>query len=166
MLDIDMPKRKGLEIASIIQEKQLFVAILILTVYKEEDMFDAAMDAGVRGYVLKENAIVEIIEAMKVVAQGRYYITPVLSNHLATRSNRAKELLQRKPSLEDLTTSEKRILKLVTLSKTSKEIADELGISYRTVETHRTNIATKLNIHGTHSLLKFAMENRSALADQ
>jgi DNA-binding NarL/FixJ family response regulator len=163
VLDIDMPKKKGLEIARIIQERRLFVAVLILTVYKEEDIFDAAMDAGVRGYVLKETAAVDIIEAMKVVAQGRYYVSPTLSTYLATRSNRAKELLQKRPSLADLTTTEKRILRLVALSKTSKEIADELGISYRTVETHRTNIATKLNIHGTHSLLKFALENKQAL---
>jgi len=163
VLDIDMPRKKGLEIARIIRDKRLFVSVLMLTIYKEEDMFDAAMDAGVRGYVLKETAAIDIIEAMKVVAQGRYYVSPILSDYLAARNNRAKELLHRRPSLADLTPAEKRILRLVAQSKTSKDIADELGISYRTVETHRTNIATKLNIHGTHSLLKFALENKGAL---
>jgi DNA-binding NarL/FixJ family response regulator len=163
VLDIDMPKKKGLEIARIIHERNLFVAVLILTVYKEEDVFDAAMDVGVRGYVLKQTAVVDILEAMKIVAQGRYYFSPILSDHLVARSRRAKELLQRKPSLADLTDTERRILRLISQNKTSKEIADELGISYRTVETHRTNIAAKLNIHGTHSLLKFALENRQSL---
>lgn len=163
VLDIDMPGKRGLEVARILQEKRSFVAVLILTIYRQEDMFDAAMDAGVRGYVLKETAAVDILEAMKTVAGGRYYFSPTLSSFLVERSNRARKLLEQRPSLADLTVSEKRILGFIAQNKTSKEIADALRISYRTVETHRTNIAAKLNIHGTHSLLKFAIENRQEL---
>ena len=163
VLDIDMPEMRGLQVARVVKEKNLFVAVIILTIYKEEDMFNEAMDAGVRGYVMKETAVIDLLEAMKVVAMGKYYFSPAIAGHLVGRSQRAKNLLMQKPSLADLTPAEQRILKLIAVNKTSKEIADELSISYRTVETHRTNIATKLNIHGSHSLLKFALENKSAL---
>ena len=165
VLDIDMPRMSGLQVAKKVSEKNLFVAVVILTIYNQEDMFNEAMDCGVRGYVLKETAAVDIIEAMKTVAEGRYYVSPVLASHLVGRSQRANDLLKSKPSLSDLTPAERRILKLISQNKTSKDIGEELGISYRTVETHRTNIAVKLNIHGTHSLLKFAIEHKSTLAD-
>jgi DNA-binding NarL/FixJ family response regulator len=163
VLDIDMPELRGLQVAGLVKQKQLFVAVIILTIYKEEDMFHEAMDAGVRGYVMKESAVIDLLEAMKTVAMGKYYFSPVISGYLVGRSQRAAHLLAQKPSLADLTPAEQRILKLIAFNKTSKEIADELAISYRTVETHRTNIATKLNIHGSHSLLKFAIDNKSAL---
>ena len=163
VLDIDMPIMRGLQVAHRIKEKGLFVAVIILTIYKEEDMFNEAMDAGVYGYVLKESATIDLIEAIKTVTMGRYYFSPALTGHLVSRSQRAKDLLHRKPTLTDLTSAERRILKPISFNKTSKEIVDELSISYRTVETHRTNIATKLNIHGSHSLLKFALENKAAL---
>ena len=163
VLDIDMPQMRGLQVARMVQEKKLFVAVVILTIYKEEDMFNEAMDAGVRGYVMKETAVIDLLEAMKTVAMGEYYFSPALAGHLVGRSQRAKQLLTQKPSISNLTPSEKRILKLIALNKTSKEIAEDLSISYRTVETHRTNIATKLDIHGSHSLLKFAFEHKSVL---
>ncbi len=163
VLDIDMPELRGLQVARAIQDKELFVGVIILTIYREEDMFNEAMDSGVRGYVMKETAVIDLLEAMKAVAMGEYFFSPSLAGHLVGRSQRVRHLLAQKPSLADLTPAERRILKLIALNKTSKNIADDLGISYRTVETHRTNIATKLNIHGSHSLLKFALENKSSL---
>jgi DNA-binding NarL/FixJ family response regulator len=155
----------GLQVAKAVREKNLFVAIIVLTIYKEKEMFDEAMDLGVQGYVLKETAAADIIDAIKTVANGRYYLSPALSTHLVGRSRSAKALLEKTPSIADLTPAERRVLRLISQSKTSKDIAEELGVSYRTVETHRTNIAEKLNIHGTHSLLKFALEHRSALSE-
>jgi DNA-binding CsgD family transcriptional regulator len=79
------------------------------------------------------------------------------------RSSRVQELLLSKPQIEDLTASERRILKLVADDRTSKEIADQLGISVKTVENHRLSICHKLNLHGSHSLLKFAFDHKSHL---
>jgi DNA-binding NarL/FixJ family response regulator len=163
LLDIDMPHMTGLQVARAIREKNLFVATIILTIYKEEDMFNEAMDAGVRGYVLKETAVIDLLDAIKAVTMGEYYFSPALSGYLVGRSKRAKTLLAHKPTLQSLTPSERRILTLIAQSKTSKDIADALNISYRTVETHRTNIATKLNLHGPNSLLRFALEHKSSL---
>ncbi len=163
LLDIDMPRMSGLQVARAIQAKGLFVATIMLTIYKEEDMFNEAMDAGVRGYVLKETAVIDLLDAIRTVTMGKYYFSPAISGYLVSRSKRAKELLSQKPTLQSLTPSEQRILKFIGQNKTSKEIADDLNISFRTVETHRTNITTKLNLHGPHSLLKFALEHKSSL---
>jgi len=165
VLDIDMPALKGFQVARAVQDKGLHVAVIILTIYKEEDMFNAAIDSGARGYVLKETAIVDVLKAIKTVTMGEYFFSPAISGYLVKRSQRAKELLQKKPALGSLTSTERRILQHVASDKTSKEIAAELNVSPRTVETHRANIATKLGIHGTHSLLKFALQNKTALTD-
>jgi DNA-binding NarL/FixJ family response regulator len=166
ILDIDMPSMSGLAVAREVKRRELDVAVAILTIYREEDMFNEAMDSGVRGYVLKETAAIDLLDAIRTMADGRYYFSPELSSLLVGRSQRARDLLKERPSLADLTASERRILRLISLQKTSKEIADELFISIRTVETHRRNIAAKLGIHGAHCLLKFAVEHRSVLTSQ
>jgi DNA-binding NarL/FixJ family response regulator len=162
VLDIDMPRMNGLNVARAVQEKNLPVATVILTVYKEEDMFNEALEAGVRGYVVKDSAVIDLLDALKAVTMGKYYFSPSLSGYLLARNRRTKELVGQVPALQNLTPSEQRILKLIAQSKSSKEIAESLNISYRTVETHRTNIATKLSLHGPNSLLKFALEHKSS----
>ncbi|MBI3195826.1 MAG: response regulator transcription factor, partial [Ignavibacteriae bacterium] len=95
--------------------------------------------------------------------KNEYYICPSISNYLINQNVKEKRLTKAKPGLDSLTPSEKQILRFIAESKTSKEIADDLHISFRTVENHRTNICTKLNIHGSHALLKFAFENKHLL---
>jgi DNA-binding CsgD family transcriptional regulator len=97
------------------------------------------------------------------VAAGHSYISPVLSGYLLARRADAQSLRQGKPGLFQLTPAERRVLKLIAQDKTSKEIAKQLGVSLRTIENHRTNICSKLDVHGIHSLLKFAFENQSRL---
>lgn len=164
VLDIGMPGMNGIQVARALREKGVHVAVMILTTYTEEEMFDEAMDAGVHGYVLKDTAAVDILHAIRKVTMGEYYISPSLSGYLVSRSRKAARLLEEKPSLATLTPTERRVLSLIAMNKTSKEIAEELNVSYKTIETHRSNIAAKLNIHGSHSLLKFALENKSSIA--
>jgi DNA-binding NarL/FixJ family response regulator len=103
------------------------------------------------------------VNAISAVAEGEHYFSPTVSGHLVRRRNRAESLAKEKPGLDDLTKAELRVLKLIAMKKTSKEIASELFISPRTVEAHRANICTKLDLHGSHSLLQFALENRSLI---
>ncbi|WP_337873255.1 response regulator transcription factor [Ignavibacterium sp.] len=163
LIDVEMPKMNGLEIARRILELKLKTKIIFLTMYKDEDMFNAAMDTGAFGYVLKENAAEDILEGVKTVASGDYYISPLISSYLVKRLNAKKELELRQPSINDLTKSERVILKLIAEGKTSQQIADELHISYKTVENHRNNISKKLNLSGTHSLVKFAIKNKEKI---
>lgn len=163
LIDIEMPKMTGLEISRRIKSEKIRTKIIFLTMYKEEDMFNEAMDSGAFGYVLKENAVEDVLESVKNVVENKYYISPMISNYLVKRLNMVNKLSSRQPSIKDLTKSERTVLKLVSLEKTTQQIADELHISYKTVENHRNNISKKLNLSGTHSLLKFALANKALL---
>ena len=162
-LDVEMPKLSGLEVARKISEEKLPVKIIFLTMYKDEDMFNEAMDLGANGYVLKENAVDDIVDCIKAVAAGSYYISPIISQYLIKREKKFRELSHFTPSINNLTKTERMILKLISEEKTTKQISEELFISYKTVENHRANISKKLDLHGTHSLIKFAISNKSLL---
>lgn len=163
VVDIDMPQLNGLEMVRAIHKLNLPVTIILLTMYKEEDMFNAAMDLGVKAYVLKENAADDILAALEKVLQGETFVSPSMSNMGRRRTDRVQELLLSKPQIDDLTLAERRILKLIAEDRTSKEIANLLQISVKTVENHRLSICHKLNLHGSHSLLKFAFDHKSHL---
>jgi DNA-binding NarL/FixJ family response regulator len=163
ILDIDMPRLNGLETVRALRELPFPVKAIILTMYKEEDMFNAAMDLGAKAYVLKENAANEIVAALEKVDRGEPFVSALMLEAGQRRSERVRELLLSKPQIEALTPAERRILKLIGEDYTSKEIADRLQLSVRTVDNHRQHICNKLKLHGTHSLLKFAFDNSAYL---
>ena len=163
ILDIDMPRLNGLETIRAIEELGFHTKVIILTMYKEEEMFNAAMDLGAKAYVLKENAPQEIVAALEKVEQGETFLSASLLKAGQRRSDRVRDLLLSKPQIEALTPAERRILKLIGDDFTSKQIAERLNLSVRTVDKHRQHICDKLNLHGTHSLLKFAFDNSAYL---
>ena len=163
VLDVELPGLSGLEVARTLHGKGLPTRVIILTMYKEEGIFNLALDFGVMGFVLKENAVEDILESLVAVAAGEHYLSSTISGYLVRRRRRAEELATQKPGLDDLTKAERRILKLIAEKKTSREIAAELFISQRTVEAHRAHISAKLDLRGSHSLLQFALENRMAV---
>ena len=163
VLDVVMPKRNGLGVAREAQRLKLKTALVFLTMFKEEDMFNEAMDLDARGYVLKENAVGDIIHCLRAVIAGEYFISPAISHLLLRRTERARGLAVSTPRLHDLTPTERRILQMIAAGKTTKDIAAELFVSPKTVENHRLNIAQKLQIHGNNSVLRFALENRDKL---
>jgi DNA-binding NarL/FixJ family response regulator len=163
VLDHDMPRANGLQVARAARRQKLDTALVMLTMFKEERLFNEAIDAGFLGYVLKENAAQDILNCIHSVAAGNAFITPSLSSFLLHRNARAGTLALENPGIERLTPAELRIIRLIAEDFTSKEIADQLGISCHTVENHRSNISAKLRLSGSHSLLKFAFENKSRL---
>ena len=163
LLDVDMPNGNGLDVARACRRENLHGELIFLTMHAGEDLFHEAMDLGAKGYLLKDSAAAEICQAIHTVAAGKYYISPALSGFLVHREASAEKLRETTPGLGSLTIAEQRVLKLIASDRTSKEIAEELGLSPRTVENHRANICAKLGLSGSHSLLKFAFENRSRL---
>ncbi len=163
ILDIDMPKKTGLEVLKELGNTD--VKIIFLTMYAEEDIFDEAMNLGIKGFVLKDSAVNDIVECIFSVYEDKYYISPSVSDFLMNRRKKLNQLKSNNPQLQNLTITEKKILKFISENKTSKEIAEILFISYRTIENHRANISGKLNLKGSHSLVKFAIENKSLLRD-
>lgn len=163
ILDVEMPRPDGLELAREVRERHWPIALLFLTMYREERFFNAALDLGVLGYLLKDSAITDIIAGIRAVAAGQHFITPTLSTYLVNRTRRAAELGRQEPGLESLTASERRVLQLVANGKTSRQIASELSVSQRTIEHHRANIMAKLNLKGGNGLLQFAIKYRLEL---
>jgi DNA-binding NarL/FixJ family response regulator len=163
VLDIEMPQLTGFALLREIRARRLQTTVVFLTMYRDEEMFNEALDLGALGYVLKDSATTDIVGAIRAAAAGQPYISPAISGFLFNRATRSSTLARQLPGLNDLTPTERRVLKLIAENNTSKEIAAELFISYRTVENHRSNICQKLNLKGSHSLLKFAFDHKSEL---
>jgi DNA-binding NarL/FixJ family response regulator len=163
VVDVDMPNGDGFEVLRTLKQHESPVSIIFLTMHKDERLLNAALDLGVKGYLLKDSAETEIITGIKEVAAGREYVSQALIGYLINRGRRVKRLLMEKPAVARLTPTERKILALLADYKTSKEIAQELFISPRTVDHHRANISEKLDLHGSHALIKFASEHRSEL---
>ncbi len=163
VLDIHMPKRNGLQLARLVSQKSLPVELIMLTMDAEEDLLSEALNLGVRGYLLKESAVTDLLQAIERVAEGGCYVSPELSDMLVRRNAAREQLREQKPGLDKLSLTERQILKLIAEDRTSKEIAKMLGCSTRTVETHRQNISYKLELSGSHSLLRFAFDHRAQL---
>ena len=114
-----------------------------------------------RGDLVKENAVSDVLAGLKAVAAGGVFLSPSVAQFLVRRHHRASVLTEQKKGLAALTPTERRILRLVAENKTNKEIAGDLFISHRTVETHRSHICEKLELSGNHALLAFAFEHKS-----
>jgi DNA-binding NarL/FixJ family response regulator len=164
VLDIDMPKMDGFAVVRALQEENRATAIVILTMHKDEELFNEAMNRNVQGYLLKDSAVQDIVGAIRAVAAGQYYISPAISVYLVNRNQRNAALARRNPGLEMLTPTERRVLALIASYQTNKDIAAQLFLSPRTVENHRANICQKLELHGSHALLRFAVQNKDSLS--
>jgi len=163
ILDVDMPVMNGFEAARAIRAKKLATEIIFLTMHRDEDLFNEAIDLGAKGFVLKDSALTDIVGCIEAVAAKNHFTSHALTSFLINRSRRSLQLSEKQPSINDLTQTERRVLKLIAENLTSKEIGAELFISPRTVEKHRENICQKLNLQGSHSLLKFAVFHKSEL---
>lgn len=158
ILDIQMPFMSGLEIAQKCKGTDIDTKIVLITLHKEKDLYRKAQELNIFGYILKEFALEEIENCIKTVTEGSPFFSEKIKELIGV-------VLQKDNyDLNILTPSEKKILKLIAQDKTNKEIASQLFISYRTVEKHRSNIITKLNIEPkTNSLLIWAKENHEKL---
>jgi DNA-binding NarL/FixJ family response regulator len=163
ILDVDMPHQDGFQVARALLAKNNPAAIIFLTIHSEEQMFHAALDLGAKGYVLKDSAIDDIVTAINEVVAGRAFTSLPMTSYFTRRQNYNNVPDEQQLGLRGLTPTEHRILKLLSDYKTSKEIAGELSVSPRTVETHRLRICQKLNLQGSHALMKFAVEYKSLL---
>jgi DNA-binding NarL/FixJ family response regulator len=153
----------GFDLIAALRKKKCSVPVVILTMLKDEQAFNTALNLKVSGYVLKENASAEILNCIEAVANGDSYVSPSLTDFLLRRRSRAEQLARKKPGLDDLTVAERRVLKRIADGRTSREIATEFFISPRTVESHRAHICEKLGLSGSNKLLHFALQNRDAL---
>ncbi len=160
IVDLDMPKLDGFGVALEIHKNQLPVEVIFLTMHSEVDLLQRAMDLG-KGFVVKESALMDIVNSIRAVASGGSFVSPSMTSALLDRRGRIKVLRGSRPAIDDLTPAERRILGMIAAGKATKEIAAELNIHPRTVESHRANICQKLELSGTNALLRFALEHKA-----
>ena len=163
ILDVEMPKKSGFDVAQYVHRESLSTDIIFLTMFRDETVFNKAMDIGVKGYVLKENTVTEILQCISTVSAGNYYLSPSISAYLVHRNAKLFSPASDKEGLSLLTPAEKKILTLLATMRTNHDIAAQLHISIKTVHNHRNNICSKLGLHGAHALLKFAVQHASQL---
>lgn len=164
ILDIEMPLKNGLQVCETICKENGNTKILILTLFKEIDLYEKAIAIGAWGYLLKDNAIDELVTAIETIVKGDKYISPALKNSLVKEKSHLINDAVITEIINQLSVSEKNILLLIAQEKTTKEIALELFVSEKTIENHRYNIAKKLNLEsGKNNLLKFALSNKAYL---
>lgn len=159
ILDIEMPGLTGIDVCNKVLSEKSDTKFIVLTMHKDMDFYNDAMNVGVKGYLLKDNAITELIQCVDLVLKGGKFIGTGVEDLLVQKD--------KNPAMQELvklTSTEQIILKLIAESKTSPEIARVLFISAKTVENHRSNITKKLSLDGTNnSLLKFAMQYKDVL---
>jgi two-component system response regulator NreC len=151
ILDLDMPGRPSLEVLPEIIEASPETGVVILTMRSEPEFAREALRAGVKGYVLKEAADAELVQAVRSAAAGETYLQPALGVRLATESHDAAN--------GGVSEREREVLKLIALGHTNAEIADQLFLSIRTVESHRANIQSKLDLHSRAELVRYALDH-------
>jgi two-component system, NarL family, response regulator DegU len=152
VLDLDMPEMNGILLGTELKIRTPALKVIILTMHKEADIIRSVMSKGIDGYVFKDDAVNDVVMAIQEVMRGKQYIsksTSLFSDELNT------------DLMSALTKSELLVLRAIANHNTSREIADTLFVSIKTVENHRNNISRKLNLQGSNSLLKFALNNKA-----
>jgi two-component system nitrate/nitrite response regulator NarL len=153
LTDIRMPKMDGIEATKRIKKINPDIKILAFSMFDQTDAIEQMFDAGATGYILKNSALSEVLNAIRSVAQGSTYVDAnINTNALASEEKNKKKGLLTKRQVE--------ILALIALGKTSREIADDLFIGIHTVDTHRKNMARILGLSGKGELMRYALEKK------
>lgn len=162
ILDISMPGLQGIETTRELRKKYPRMIVLILTMHKNKEFLYHAISAGARGYLLKEDSDIELFTAIEAIRKGAIYISRLLADELSEDIPRLIED-RRNPSSNLLSGRETEVLKLVAEGKTTREIAELLFISPRTVENHRAHIQKKLDLSNTAELIRYAFQKGISL---
>ncbi len=160
VIDIAMPLLNGIEAAAQIRKASPATGVVMISMYSDETYVMRALTAGAKGYLLKDTAGEDVLPAVRAVTQGKSYFSPGIAKTLL--EDYVRYLRQRK--LEDsydlLTEREKEVLQLLAEGKANKEVAGVLALSLSTVETHRTNLMQKLNLHSTAEIVLYAVRKK------
>lgn len=157
VLDVAMPNLNGIEAARQITAASPDTAVVMLSMHSDESYVLRALNAGARGYLLKDSPEADLIAAIKAVFDGKAYFSPAISRVLVDDYVRQLRKRGLEDSYELLTAREREILQLLAEGKSNKELAGRLNLSIYTIETHRSNLMEKLNLHGIPELILYAV---------
>jgi len=156
IIDISMPELNGIEATRQIHRETCQVKVIVLSMRSDRQAVLAAFAAGTSGYLLKESAFEEMIIAIKVALEGRTYLSPAIA-HVLVRESIEQWSVSTEPMGRGISSREREILQLVAEGRSSKEMAESLYVSVKTIETHRKQIMNKLNLHSIAELTKYAV---------
>lgn len=163
LIDLSMPNMNGTEAIHAINSRNPDIRIIALTVHRTEEYLRAALDAGARGYLLKDDSFNELLTAVQAVIRGDTYLSPGVCNHMVNSYLDQGEGTERSErssaSWDRLTVREREVIKLIAEGNTNKMIARILHISVKTVEKHRTSLMKKLDLHSTSRITAYAIEH-------
>ena len=160
IMDIAMPHLNGIDAAAQIVKQNPDLAVIMLSVHSDESYLLRALNAGARGYLLKDSAELDVVRAVRAAAQGRPFFSPAIAQTLLEDYMRYLQQRQLQDSYDLLTDREKEVLQLLAEGKSNKEVATVLDVSLYTVETHRTHIMQKLNLHNTAEIVLYAVRKK------
>ena len=160
IMDIAMPNLNGIQATTEVIKKNPQIGVIILSMYSDETYLTRTLAAGAKGYLLKENADKDLDVAVRAVAQGKPFFSPAIANTLLEDYMRQLQQRGLQDSYDLLTDREKEILQLLAEGKSNKEIAGMLYLSINTVETHRTRLMQKLNLHNSAEIVLYAVRKR------
>ncbi len=163
LMDIAMPEMNGLEATAHVVKEFPQVRVIILSMHANEEYVLQALRTGAMGYVLKDAGIGELELAVRAIASGETYLSPAVSKHVV--ADYVRRVGSESSSLEQLTSRQREILQLITEGRTTKEIADLLYLSVKTVETHRMQLMKRLDIHDVAGLVRYAIRMGLVLPD-
>lgn len=152
IMDISMPTLNGIDAARELARSCPKTRVILLTQHEEEQYLHEALEAGVRGYVLKNQVVNDLVHAIRQVSRGGFYLSPGVSQAVVEAYRSKSE----RPS-DPLSIRERQVLQLIAEGKSTKDVASLLGISVKTAESHRTRLMQKLDIHETASLVRYAI---------
>lgn len=157
VMDVGMPLLNGIEATKTIVTERPATAVVILSMHADESYVMRALSAGARGYLLKDSAAADLLGAIQAVSQGKSFFSPKVSHILAEDYVRVLKQKGAVDSYDLLTSREREILQLLAEGKSNKEVASDLNISAYTVETHRSHILQKLNLHNSAEVVLYAV---------
>jgi two-component system, NarL family, response regulator NreC len=160
IMDVAMPLLNGIDATAQIIKMNPKTGVIMLSMHSDEAYLVRALTAGAKGYLLKESAEVDLLRAVEVVAQGRPFFSPQIAQTLLEDYMRALQQRGLEDSYELLTDREREVLQLLAEGKSNKEVASILNLSTYTVETHRTNLMQKLNLHNTAEIVLYAVRKK------
>lgn len=154
ILDISMPQMDGVAVLNECIKSKLKTKVILLTLHKDSTIASHAVKAGAMGYILKDNAFEELLYALETVFTGTKFISPSVTEAILNLQSEQKD------KVSDLTERETEVLKYIALGFTNKKIAEKLFISVKTVETHRSRILKKLDLHRVADLVRYAVKEK------
>lgn len=159
LMDLTMPRTSGMDAIVQIKRQHPHIKIVALTFHKEDKYIHATLEAGADAYVLKDDSRTELFNALANVATGKNYLSPSIVDKVVAGYLSGGDAASARPSWEVLTRREREVIKLIAEGKRTKEIAEYLSLSPKTIEKHRTNLMRKLDLHNVSEVTVYAIKN-------